>query len=177
MGYVEVRMHILGINSFDRYVLMLVSHTTTWYHQRVPIQIGSCIIGQETSCISEDELQSLSQSWKLAYVNMIILKSAPVSDLEFDLDQVKGKVVTSEKGKIPALQTVVVKVLTMVTGHQKSVHALVEPSPKCKSIFVPGNTSELRPGESGVTVALRNLSGRDITLEPHTEIGTALLPT
>ena len=57
LGYVEVRMHILGINSFDRDVLMLVSHTTAHYHQRVPIQVGSCIIDQVTSCISEDELQ------------------------------------------------------------------------------------------------------------------------
>ena len=105
-------------------------------------------------------------------MSMIISKSALVSDREFNLDQVKGKVVTSEKVKIPALQTVVVKGLTMVTGHQKCVHVLVEPSPKCTSIFVPGDTSELGPGGSGVTVVLRNLSGRDITLEPHTEIGT-----
>ena len=105
-------------------------------------------------------------------MSTIISKLAPVSDLEFDLDQVKGKAVTSEKMKIPTLQTVVVKGLTMVTGHQKCVHVLVEPSPKCTSIFVPGNTSELRPGVSGVTVVLRNLSGRDIILEPHTEIGT-----
>ena len=109
LGYVEVRMHILGINSFDRDVLMLVSHTTTHYHKRVPIQVGSCIIDQVTSCISEDELQSLSQSWKLAYMSMIISKSAPLSEPDSDLDQVKGKVVTSEKVKIPALQTVVMK--------------------------------------------------------------------
>ena len=81
----------------------------TYYYQRVPIQVGSHIIDQVTNCISEDELQSLSQSWKLAYVSMIISKSAPVSDLEFDLDQVKGKVVTSKKVKIPTLQTVIVK--------------------------------------------------------------------
>ena len=37
--------------------------------------------------------------------------------------------------------------------------------------MVPGNTSELIPGGSGVAVVLRNLSGRDVTLEPHTEIG------
>ena len=49
----------------------------------------------------------------------MISKSAPVSDPEFDIDQVKGKVVTSEKVKIPTLQTVVVKGLTTVTGHQK----------------------------------------------------------
>ena len=55
-GSVEVRMHIPGIISFDRYVLMLVSPTTTCYHQRVPIQVGSCIIDQVTNCISVDEL-------------------------------------------------------------------------------------------------------------------------
>ena len=74
--------------------------------------------------------------------------------------------------KIPAFQTVIAKGLTKVTGHQKHVHMLVEPSPKCKSIFVPGNTSELIPGGSGVPVVLRNLSGRDITLESHAEVGT-----
>ena len=43
--------------------------------------------------------------------------------------------------------------------------------PKCMSVFIPGNTSELIPGELGVTVVLRNLSGREVTLEPHTEVG------
>ena len=41
---------------------MLVSHTTTCYHRRVPIQVGSQIIDQVTNCITEEELQSLSQS-------------------------------------------------------------------------------------------------------------------
>ena len=53
LGYVMVRMHIPGINSFDRDVLMLISPTTTKYHQRVPIQVGSHVIDQVTSCISE----------------------------------------------------------------------------------------------------------------------------
>ena len=88
LGYVEVRMHIPGINSFDRDVLMLVSSTTTQYQQRVPIQVGSHAIDQVTSCISEEELQSLSQSWNVAYISTIISKATPVSDLEFDLDNV-----------------------------------------------------------------------------------------
>ena len=172
LGYVEVRMHILGIHSFDRNVPMLVSHITSHYHHRVPFQVGSCIINQVTNCISEEELQSLSQSWKLAYVSTTISKLALVSNPEFDLDQVKGKVVTCEKVKIPTLQTAVVKELTMVTGHQKHVHVLVEPSPKCANVFVLGNTSELKPGGSDITVVPRNLSGWDVTLEPRTEIGT-----
>ena len=72
LGYVGVRIHNPGINSFDRDVLMLISSTTTQYHQRVPIQVGIHVINQVTSCISEKELQSLSQSWKTAYVSTII---------------------------------------------------------------------------------------------------------
>ena len=105
-------------------------------------------------------------------MSTVISKSSRVSDQEFDLDQVKGKVVTTNKVKIPAFQTVVTKGLTNVTGHKKHVHVLVEPSPKFMNIFVPDNTSELIPGGPGVAVALRNVSGRDVTLEPHTEVGT-----
>ena len=170
LGYVEVRMCIPGINSFDRDVLMLVSPITTHYHHRVPIQVGSCIIDQVTNCISENELQYLSQSWKVAYVSTII--STPVSDLEFDLDQVKGKVLTCEEVRVPTLQTVVIKGLTMIIGHQRHVHVLVELSPKCPNVFILGNTSQLRPRRSNVTVILRNMSGRDITLKPCTELRT-----
>ena len=34
LGYVEVRMQILRISSFDQDVLILISHTTTHYHRR-----------------------------------------------------------------------------------------------------------------------------------------------
>ena len=70
-SYVEVRMHIPGIHSFDRNVVMLVSHTITHYHHRVTIQVGSHSIDQVANCISEGELQSLSQSWKLAFVSTV----------------------------------------------------------------------------------------------------------
>ena len=89
--------------------------------------------------MSKEELQSLSQSWKMAYISAIILKATSVSDLEFYLDHGRGRVVTSEEVTIPASQTTVVKGLTMITGHHKHVHVLVESSPKCVNVFVPGN--------------------------------------
>ena len=67
-----------GISSFDHDVLMLISHTTTHYHGRVPLQVGSQIIDQVTNCITEEELKSLSQSWKLAYVNTVLSNSSQV---------------------------------------------------------------------------------------------------
>ena len=95
-----------------------------------------------------------------------------MGDQEFDLDQVRGKVVTCEEVKIPALQTVVVKGLTMITGHCRHVHVLMESSSKCVNVFILGNTSELRPSRSDLTVLLQNRSKKDMTLNPHTEIGT-----
>ena len=85
--------------------------------------------------------------------------------------------VLTKKVIVPAFQTVIARGLTKVTGHQKHVHVLVEPSPKCTSIFVPGYTCELIPGGSGVAVVLRNLSGRDVTLEPIMKLAWSLLPT
>ena len=74
--------------------------------------------------------------------------------------------------KIPSLQTAVVMGLTMIAGHCKHVYVFMEPSSKCVNVFVLGNTSELRPGRSDVTVVLQNRSRKDMILKPHTGIGT-----
>ena len=109
---------------------MPISHTTSHYHRSVPIQVGSCIKDQVTNYITEEKLQALSQSWKLAYMSTTTSKSSQVGDQEFDLDLVKGKVLTTKKVKIPAFQTVIAKGFTKVTGQQKCVHVLVKLSPQ-----------------------------------------------
>ena len=116
----------------------------------------------------------MSQSWKTAYVSTIIWKAISVSDPDFNLDQVKGRVVISEEVTIPASQTTVVKGLTMITGHHKHVHVLMESSHKCMNVFVLGNTSELKPGNSDIEVVIQNRSERDVKLKPGTEIGTII---
>ena len=121
-----------------------------------------------TSCIPGEELQSLSPSWKVAYVSIRISKAAPASDLEFDLDNVRGRVVTCEEVTIP------IKGLTMITGHCKHVHVLMELSPKYVNVFILGNTSELRLGKSDVNVVIQNRSGKDMNLKPHTEVCTVI---
>ena len=146
---------------------MLVSSTSTWHYQRVPIQVGSHVIDRVTNCISDEELQSLSPSWKVSYVSTIILKATLVGDWEFDLDHVSGMVVTTS-------QTVVVKGLTTITWHFKHVHVLMELSPKCMSVFILWNTSELKPGKSEVEVVIQNRSGKDEKLKACTKIGTVI---
>ena len=150
---------------------MLMSHTTTHYHKQLQIQVGSKIINQVVKDITDEEFKSLSQSWKLAYVGTVLSKSSQVENNEFDLGQVKRNVVTIKIVTIPTFQTVIVKGLTKVTGHHKCFHALLESSPKCQNIFVPGNTTELKLGESQVEVVLWNLLGREVTLELNTKVG------
>ena len=87
----------------------------------------------------------------------------------------------SEEVTIPALQITVVKGLTTIMGHQKCLHVLVELSTKCTTVFILGNTSELKPGNSNIEVVIQNRSGRDVKLKPGTEIGTVtatnIIPT
>ena len=49
---------------------------------------------------------------------------------------------------------------------------LVESSPKCTAVFILGNTSELKPGNSNIEVVIQNKSGKDVKLKQGTEIGT-----
>ena len=79
-----------------------------------------------------------------------------MSDPEFDLNHVRGRLVISEEVKIPASETTVVKALTMITGHHKHIHVLVESSHKCMNVFILGNTSELRPGNIIPTMQVSN---------------------
>ena len=133
---------------------MLISPTTGNYHGRVPIQVGNCVIDQ----VSEEELQSLSQSWKTTYASTIISKAVSICGPDFNLDQVQGNVVISEEVTIPALQITGVKGQTTITGHHKCVHVLVELSPKCTTVLIPWSTSELKTGNSDIEVVVVNKS-------------------
>ena len=74
-----------------------MSHTTTHYHKSVPLQVGSRITDQVVKDIINEELRSLSQSWKLAYVGTVLSKLSQVGNKEFDLSQVKKNVVITKK--------------------------------------------------------------------------------
>ena len=85
--------------------------------------------------ITDEELRSLSQSWKLAYVGTVLSKSSQVGDKEFDLNQVKGNVVITKKVTIPAFQTIVVKDSQKSLDITSMFTCVVEPSPKCQNIL------------------------------------------
>ena len=42
------------------------------------------------------------------------------------------------------------------------------------NVFILGNTSELKPGNSDIEVVIQNRSGRDMKLKPGTKVGTVV---
>ena len=42
------------------------------------------------------------------------------------------------------------------------------------NVFVLGNTSKLKPGNSNIEVVIQNRSDREVMLKPDTEIGTVI---
>ena len=102
------------------------------------------------------------------------MKTISIRDPDFNLDHIKGSVVIGEEVTIPALQITVVKGLTTITGHHKCVHVLVELPPKFMNVFILGNTSELKFGNSDIEVVIQNRAEKDVKLKPGTEIGTVI---
>ena len=50
----------------------------------------------------------------------------------------------------------------------------MELSPNCVSVFILGNTSELKPGKPEVEVVIQNRSEKDVKLKACTEIDTVI---
>ena len=50
----------------------------------------------------------------------------------------------------------------------------MESSPKCTNVFILGNTSELKPGNSDIEVVIQNRPKKDVKLKPGTKIGTVI---
>ena len=42
------------------------------------------------------------------------------------------------------------------------------------NVFILGNTSELKPGNSNIEVVIQNRAEKDVKLKPDTEIGTVI---
>ena len=82
----------------------------------------------------------------------VLSKSSQAGELdrEFDQNQVKGNIIITKKVAIPTFQT----------RSQESHWTLQEcpciggAIPQCQNIFILGNTTELKPGGSGVDVVL-----------------------
>ena len=110
---------------------------------------------------------ALPQAWETVnFPTQTLAKSGILKEPEFDLNKVKGHVKSTKCITIGPFQTVHVSSLTECNQHFKRVNVIVEPDPdKNYEATVPiHGYSVLKPGSSRVSVGIRNLSCRKITV-------------
>ena len=71
LGYVEVNLHIPGIRSYNKDVLLLVILTMT-YSEKVPVKVGSKIIDRTMGMIMKGQLVRTTTAWKQAHFGVVM---------------------------------------------------------------------------------------------------------
>ena len=168
-GYVEARLSIPGIKAMSQNSLFMVVKDTN-YTDRVPVQLGTLHINKALALVTREEYGNLSVAWAGAtFPPQPILKSAQIKESEFDLGTIKGKVKLTKSVTLAPFETIQVPELTECTTHFKRVHVIMEASEKFKHDAVKPicTYSKLRPGSSRVSIGLRNLSCKSVTLRPR----------
>ena len=104
-------------------------------------------------------------------------KSGILKEPEFDLNKVKGHVKLTKSITIGPFQTVHVSGLTECSQHFKRVNVIVEPNPdKSYETAIPiHGYTVVKPESSRVSVGIRNLSCRKITV-PAKSVFTKIAP-
>ena len=171
-GYVEVNLSIPGIKAMNKDSLFMVVKDTE-YTNRVPIQIGMLHINEALASVTKEEYGKLPIAWARAnFPPKTISKSATVLESEFDLDTVRGCVKVTKAITIPPFQTVQATGITNCNTHFKRVRVITEPTNRFDNEAVRTVTiySTLKPDSSRVSIGLRNLSCKSVTVKPKTVV-------
>ena len=135
--------------------------------QRVPIQLETLHIREALQLATNEERKTLPPAWQTAsFSPQTLSKSSVLKEPDFDLNQVKGKVKLTKAVTIKPFQTVHVPGFTECDQHFKRENVIVESDPKINyetAILINGYTV-LKPGSPRVSVGIRNISCKSITL-------------
>ena len=134
---------------------------------RVLIQIGTLHIQEALQLATNEEKEALPQAWETAnFPLQTLAKSGVLKEPEFDLNKVQGHVKLTKSVTIGPFQTVHASGLMECNQHFKRVNVIVEPDPsKNYEVAIPiHGYTVLKPGLSRVSVGIRNLSCRKITI-------------
>ena len=143
----------------------------TEYTNRVPVQLGTLHINEALASVTMEEYGKLPIAWARAnFPPKPISKTATVSGPEFDLDTIKGHVKITKTITISPFQTVQTTGIMNCSSHFTRVRVITERTEKFdnESIKTVAIYSTLKPGSSRVSIGLRNLSCKSVTIKPKT---------
>ena len=168
IGYIEATLILpLGSQSFETESLLLVLPSTD-YQQGVPIAIGTTITDMAVEFINKFKPENLSKSWKAvccATQSKLLVQAQPEN---------KFLIRTTKPVTVPPFSTTAIKGSTKLWSHGMRLNLIAEPS-NCTqlpaSVQCTPTYCTLEPGSNRVSVGIKNISSRAITIPSKVVVG------
>ena len=168
IGYIESTLTLpLGSQSFEIEALLLVLSSTD-YQQRVPIAVGTTITDIAVDFINKFKPENLPKSWKAvccATQSKWLIQAQPEN---------KFLVRTTKPVTLPPFSTTTIKGSTKLRSHGMRLNLIAEPS-NCTqlpaSVQCTPTYCTLEPGSNRVSVGVKNISSRAITIPSKVVVG------
>ena len=157
----------MGSQTFNIEALLLVLPTTD-YLRKVPMSIGTTITDMVVDFINQNKPVSVSNSWKVvccATHTRKLVQAQPKS---------KRSIKTTKPVILPPFSTTIIKGNTKFRSHGMRFNLIAESSNGSQlpsGVQCTPTYCTLEPGSSRVSVGLRNLSSRSITIPSRTFVG------
>ena len=154
----------MGTHVFKTEALLLVLPTTE-YQKRVPVTIGTFLTDMAVDSLDLSDTTNLSTSWKTVCYATNTRRQIQAQQVQ------KPTVKTTKPITLPPFSTTVVHGHTKLKGHGLRLNLIAEPF---KNSQLPSNIQytptycTLEPSSNQVTVGLRNISARKITVPSKT---------
>ena len=157
----------MGSHTFNIEALLLALPTTE-YLKKVPVSIGTTINDMVVDFINQHKPDNMSKSWKVVCCAMHTRKPMQAQPNS------KRAIKTTKPVTLPPFSTTVVKGNTKFKSHGKRLNLITE-SPNGtqlpSGIQCTPTYCSMEPGSSRVSVGLRNLSARPITIPSQSVVG------
>ena len=157
----------MGSHSFETEALLLVLPSTD-YQQRVPVAIGTTITDMAVEFIGKFKPENLSKSWKAvccATQSKWLVQAQPEN---------KFLIRTTKSVTLPPFSTTTIRGCTKLRSHGMRLNLIAEPS-NCTqlpaSVQCTPTYCTLEPGSNRVSVGVKNISSRAITIPSRVVVG------
>ena len=168
IGYIEATLTLpLGSHSFEIEALLLVLPSTD-YQKRVPIAIGTTITDMAVEYINKSKPENLSKSWKAVCCttqSKWLVQAQPEN---------KFLIRTSKSVTLPPFSTTTIRGCTKLRSHGMRLNLIAEPSDCTQlpaSVQCTPTYYTLEPGSTRVSVGIKNISSRAITIPSRVVVG------
>ena len=167
IDYIEATLILpLGSHSFETEALLLVLPSTD-YQQRVPVAIGTTITDMAVEYIGKFKPENLSKSWKA----VCCAKSKSLVQAQ---PENKFLIRTTKSVTLPPFSTTTIRGCTKLRSHGMRLNLIAEPS-NCTqlpaSVQCTPTYCTLEPGSNRVSVGVKNISSRAITIPSKVVVG------